>query len=381
MSTGRIVHVLLLGLLVVACGTQPPALVEYRVPGTGTSTTSQSRAAAVAGAQSMAPLPWQGGGEITKTALPPAETQGRTPKTALPPPEPQESPARLATAAAPTSAIPASVIVRRGDTVYAVARLYNLPVRGVIDANRLSPPYRLLVGQRLTLPRERIHVVRKGDTVYGIAQLYGTDTGVLTRANELAPPYRLTVGQRLRVPPSAINELIAETAALDVSGVARKAPRTTEDATAGGAKLTAVSRSSPTVIPDPPPRSKGLFLWPVNGKVMSNFGAKGNGLHNDGVNIEAHQGDAVRAAEDGVVVYTGNELRGYGNLVLIRHSGGWTTAYAHNDSILVGRGDTVRRGQIIAHVGATGSVSTPQSHFELRQGSRAVDPLKYLARN
>lgn len=382
MNIRTVVHVFSLGLLVAGCGYQSPARVEYRVPGTGVgATTVQSRsAAAVADTQPLVPQPWLGSGEVTKTALPPSGTQGRAPVAPLPSPAPQIG-ARQPGTAAPASAVPASVLVQRSDTVYAIARRYNLPVRGVIEANRLSPPYRLLVGQRLTLPRERIHVVRKGDTVYGVSRLYGTDTSVLTRANGLAPPYRLSVGQRLRVPPSAINELIAETAVRGVSGVAGKVPRTAGSATAGGATLTTVSRASPTVIAEPPPRSKGVFLWPVKGKVMSGFGAKANGLHNDGVNIAARQGDAVRAAEDGVVAYTGNELRGYGNLVLIRHSGGWTTAYAHNEVVLVGRGDVVRRGQIIARVGATGSVSTPQSHFELRRGSRAVDPLKYLAKN
>ena len=104
-------------------------------------------------------------------------------------------------------------------------------------------------------------------------------------------------------------------------------------------------------------------------------------LHNDGINISAPRGAAVRAAEDGVVAYAGNELGGYGNLVLVRHAGGWTSAYAHNEKLLVSRGNTVRRGQVIALVGSSGNVTTPQTHFELRRGARAVDPLKSLAAN
>jgi murein DD-endopeptidase MepM/ murein hydrolase activator NlpD len=118
----------------------------------------------------------------------------------------------------------------------------------------------------------------------------------------------------------------------------------------------------------------------VNGKIISSFGAKKGGLHNDGINIAAARGAPVRAAENGIVAYAGNELRGFGNLLLIKHADGWTSAYAHNDRLLVRRGDQVRRGQIIARVGSTGSVTSPQLHFELREGSEAIDPLRLLAR-
>ena len=96
-------------------------------------------------------------------------------------------------------------------------------------------------------------------------------------------------------------------------------------------------------------------------------------------NIQAARGTPVAAAAGGTVIYAGNELRGFGNLVLIKHKDGWTTAYAHNETLLVKKGDTVTRGQIVAKAGSTGSVATPQVHFELRKGTRAVDPLDYLA--
>ena len=127
-----------------------------------------------------------------------------------------------------------------------------------------------------------------------------------------------------------------------------------------------------------PALSGGKFLWPVNGKIVSRFGAKDGGLHNDGLNIAAPQGTPVRAAENGVVAYAGNELRGFGNLLLIRHADGWMSAYAHNDALLVQRGDRVARGQTIARVGRTGNVATPQLHFELRRGAGPVDPLPHL---
>ncbi len=114
--------------------------------------------------------------------------------------------------------------------------------------------------------------------------------------------------------------------------------------------------------------------------MVSGFGVKSKGLHNDGINIAAPRGAAVVAAENGIVAYAGNELRGFGNLLLVKHSGGWLTAYAHNERLLVKRGERVRKGQRIADVGSTGTVSTPQLHFELRKGRRAVNPRKHLRR-
>jgi murein DD-endopeptidase MepM/ murein hydrolase activator NlpD len=132
-------------------------------------------------------------------------------------------------------------------------------------------------------------------------------------------------------------------------------------------------------LPAPEPMSGNSFRWPVKGRVIGGFGPKPDGGHNDGINLAVPQGTSVKAAENGVVAYAGNELKGYGNLVLIRHANNWVSAYAHNDEILVKRGDKVRRGEIIAKAGATGSVSSPQVHFELRKGSRPVDPTKYMS--
>lgn len=131
----------------------------------------------------------------------------------------------------------------------------------------------------------------------------------------------------------------------------------------------------------PVTRGTGRFAWPVKGKIISGFGRRGSGLHNDGINIAADPNAPVKAADSGTVVYAGNELAGYGNLLLVRHANGYVTAYAHNNKILVGRGDKVRQGQTIALVGATGDVDRPQLHFEIRKGDRAVDPHRYLNRD
>jgi murein DD-endopeptidase MepM/ murein hydrolase activator NlpD len=121
------------------------------------------------------------------------------------------------------------------------------------------------------------------------------------------------------------------------------------------------------------------FRWPVRGRIISGFGSKPNGEKNDGINLAVPEGTSVKSVEAGTVIYAGNELAGYGNLVLIRHAGGWVSAYAHNEDLQVKRGDAVRRGQIVAHAGMTGSVTSPQVHFELRMGAKPVNPLDYLA--
>ncbi|MGA8552348.1 MAG: M23 family metallopeptidase, partial [Stellaceae bacterium] len=122
----------------------------------------------------------------------------------------------------------------------------------------------------------------------------------------------------------------------------------------------------------------GSFLWPVRGHVLEDYGAGPDGTHNDGINIAAPRGAPVQATDAGIVAYAGNELRGYGNLILIKHPNGWISAYAHCDLILVRTGQKVARGQVIARVGSTGNVSAPQLHFELRRGKHPVDPRDYL---
>ena len=122
------------------------------------------------------------------------------------------------------------------------------------------------------------------------------------------------------------------------------------------------------------------FRWPVRGRVITAFGPKPSGQQNDGINVSVPEGTPIKAAEDGVVAYAGNELKTYGNLVLVRHSNGYVTAYAHASEIMVKRDDPVKRGQIIAKSGQTGNVAAPQLHFEIRKGSTPVDPAPFLAK-
>jgi murein DD-endopeptidase MepM/ murein hydrolase activator NlpD len=128
-----------------------------------------------------------------------------------------------------------------------------------------------------------------------------------------------------------------------------------------------------------PTQAAQTFRWPVRGRVIAGFGRRPDGERNDGINLAVPEGTEVRAAEDGTVIYAGNELKSYGNLVLIRHENGWVSAYAHNSQLQVNRGDSVARGQVVALSGMTGGVTTPQVHFELRQDATPVDPLQHLS--
>ncbi len=263
---------------------------------------------------------------------------------------------------------PDRVVVSAGDTVYTLARRYDLPVRSIIDANRLTPPYRIAAGTMLVLPQERFHVVRAGDTLYGISRLYGVELSTLASLNHLTAPYAIRAGQTLYLPAS----VAPPDRAAEAAPPRDKPP---EDQVKSEPAIPAQAASTP---PPPPPQAGSTFQWPLQGRVISSYGPGPGGTHNDGINIAASEGEAVHAADAGVVAYAGNELRGYGNLVLIKHAGGYMTAYGHNSSLLVKRGDVVTRGQEIAKAGATGTVTSPQLHFEIRQGTKALDPARYL---
>jgi murein DD-endopeptidase MepM/ murein hydrolase activator NlpD len=411
----------------------------------------------------------------------------------------------------PTPSAPGMITVGRGDTVYELAKRYNVPMREVIELNRLAPPYGLTVGQRLKLPTARFYTVQRGDTMYGISRMHQVGMSELARANGLQEPYAIRVGQQLQLPganlpdtqlaensraglpartaaarPVVTAEALPEAvqppspqAAAPQSGAPAAAqqdpslpayqprrgfgmaqsgapptpapvyepapvpstapveaarapqpsvpPAVSPPATSQVAALPQPPASTPPVphpipkvpprpapaaqapqaepapaatpvpVPTPPPpasaevaaakppaietpepRGGSRFLWPVRGAILSDYGPKPGGLHNDGINISASRGASVVAADNGVVAYAGNELRGFGNLLLIRHADGWMTAYAHLDDMLVERGAKVSRGQKIGTVGSTGNVSSPQLHFEVRRGNRAIDPRDHL---
>ncbi|GEQ96960.1 hypothetical protein JCM17844_05970 [Iodidimonas gelatinilytica] len=259
------------------------------------------------------------------------------------------SPKAASRASSKATSTARTVTVQRGDTVYGIARKRGVPLPQLVALNNLEPPYLLAVGQRLKIPGQRTHVVRRGDTVFSIAQRHDLEVSQLAQVNRLAPPYMLKVGQTLVVPSGRTEE------------------------------MTVAARPSRSLAA-PPPRTGNGFDWPVAGTVISKFGPKQGGLRNDGINIRAPKGAPVRVAESGIVAYAGSGLRGFGNLVLVRHSDDWVTAYAHNEDVLVKRGEAVKRGQMIARIGSSGGVTDPQLHFEVRRGTKAVDPLSVLPR-
>lgn len=279
--------------------------------------------------------------------------------------------------------------MRRGETLWTVAKAYNVDLRDMLDLNRLSAPYKVPVGQRIKIPAPANYTVKGSDTLYKVSRMFDTTTTDLARLNNIKAPYRLVTGQRLRLPP--LHEQPPTTLA-QVSMPRSSAPVavTTKSASvqridreelkpvpvAREEVMTPVSKQEArTARLEPQPMTGNVnFIKPVSGQVISGYGPKEDGLHNDGINIKAAKGDAVRAAEQGIVVYQGNQIGGYGNMVLIRHANGYLTAYAHMSKILVHKGDKVKRGQSIGTVGSSGSVKSPQLHFEIRKGRDAIDP-------
>ena len=275
-------------------------------------------------------------------------------------------------------------VVQRGDTVYRISTQFGVPMRTFIELNRLDPPYTLFVGQVVRLPPAPTHLVRRGETVYRIAQMHDVDMSALVRVNNIEPPYIIHIGQVLQLPGTTEpreDPAVVAGSPPSIAPPAIDAPEPRSQALAPSEPEARVATAPPpkaAAIPTPPPRQGRGLEWPVKGKVVMPYGSVAKGMRNDGINISAKLGTSVRAAEAGVVAYAGNELKGFGNMLLIKHSGGLITTYAHADQIKVQRGATVKRGQIIASVGQTGSVSSPQLHFEVRQGAKAVDPMRYL---
>lgn len=265
--------------------------------------------------------------------------------------------------------------VQDGDNLWVIARRYNLPLRDIIVLNRIRAPFIIHPGDRLQLPPPREYTVKQGDSLYVVSRLFSTDMRAVARLNHMSPPYILQEGQVLRMP----SPTRPEGAAYDSPArTAYTAPRTARPSNLPGHKPLVAQEATYNRAVHVPARANARFFSPVQGNLVSAYGPKPGGLHNDGINIAAPRGTPVRAAENGVVAYVGDEIEGYGNLVLVRHEDGFMTAYAHLSETAVKRGDTTMRGAVIGKVGATGNVDTPQLHFEIRKGAKALDPQSYL---
>ena len=241
----------------------------------------------------------------------------------------------------------------------------------------------------------RRHEVAPGETLSEVAVRYQVPLSALARLNGIRSPYVVQTGQVLALPTGAVKPkpapvLVAKRSVPPVadSPPAAPPPGELQVASLSTSPLPAVIsrpaslgqgiREPAAHSTTPPPLSGNGFLWPVRGRIASAFGSKPNGTRNDGVNIRAPEGTPVRAAENGLVVYAGNEIAGFGRMLLLSHADGFITAYAHNEKLLVEVGDRVDRGQKIATVGRTGNVTSPQLHFEIRDGRKALDPAALL---
>jgi murein DD-endopeptidase MepM/ murein hydrolase activator NlpD len=356
-----------------------------------------------------------GGGRGVSSYAPPAQPHLET--TATVPP-------RSVAAAQPAGGT--KIIVGTSDTLEVLAKRYRVTPQAILAANGYKGPRALSPGQQLIIPHPATaaapapastpvaaapaakpvavmaappstHFVNRGDTLASIARKNHISSAELARANGLDPSAKLKLGTKLTVPGAKTAALAAPVAAAPVTAapvagtlqpVAAAPAPATKMAAAGAPVQSARLAQATTNVEEKPAETPAkaaettsalpTFRWPVRGKVVTSYGAKTNGKSNDGINVAVPEGTPVKAAEDGVVAYSGNELKGYGNLVLVRHSNGYVTAYAHASELLVKRGDTIKRGQVIAKSGQSGEVASPQLHFEIRKGSSPVDPLQFL---
>jgi murein DD-endopeptidase MepM/ murein hydrolase activator NlpD len=272
-------------------------------------------------------------------------------------------------AQAPRSAF---YVVARGDTLGSIAREMGVSKDAILEINSLDDPDALRPGQRILIPR-------------GNSRSRGASRAVASRDLDAPAPKRTRQPKReirdLDAPADEIDPRLAGARYYSFDGPKSKPGdvRVAYDPD-DGVDLDAAYEPAPRVHkPFQVSRSAGNFVWPVRGRVISEFGGDETGQRNDGINIVADAGTPVKAAESGVVVYAGNELSSYGKLLLIRHPSGYVTAYAHNDKLIVAKNDIVKRGQKIALVGSTGKVDRPQLHFEIRRGDKPVDPEAYLS--
>lgn len=319
-----------------------------------------------------------------------------------------------------------AVIVGPGENLASLSRKYGVPGSAILQANGFGSASAIQPGQRIVIPRYNysqgsasqgsasqasapqaarapqraaapivpatspggtVHVVAPGETLISISRHYRKPLTQVAAANRIAPHTLVKIGDRIVIPGA-----VAAAAKPAPAAVVRAQPPARAQAPAAAPQTASVERPSTVRVATPAAEAKDdddaapvgatggapQFRWPVRGRVIAGFGAKPNGQQNDGINLAVPEGTAVRAAEDGVVAYAGNELKGYGNLILVRHSNGFVTAYAHASEIMVKRNDQVRRGQVIAKSGQSGTVTTPQLHFEIRKGSAPVDPTQYL---
>jgi murein DD-endopeptidase MepM/ murein hydrolase activator NlpD len=304
-----------------------------------------------------------------------------------------------------TSAGGTSVTVGAGDTLNSVSQRYGVPASAILSANNLSNPAQVAPGRQIVIPvysasaqaaqatqvaAARINTpVQTGQTKFRLVE--GTKSADANGAKAHVRPGMATASaQKAPSAPSPAPAVVAQKAA-EPQKVARAEVPALKPAPQSAATVQPARAAPQAAAPQPEPaRSQAAepeqtaslagptsdFRWPARGRVIAGFGANGG---NEGINIAVPEGTPVKATESGVVTYAGSEVKGYGNLVLIRHENGYVSAYAHNGELNVKRGEQVKRGQVIAKSGQSGNVTSPQLHFELRKGQQPVDPVAHLS--
>ena len=340
-------------------------------------------------------LPPIGASAMVTMAAPAAPGQ---PAKATPPPAPVSAPVSSPAPTATAQVAAQDVIVANGENLFDVAERTRTPVRALIELNGLQPPYALATGSHLKAPPALEYQIAPGDTLFGVARRFAIDPRSLATLNDMTLETQLKQGRRLSLPALARDQGSAagatgptpEGMALAEASRPAAPARVTPVTPPIGSTQTARREPMPSPIPAAPPPSsdatptdqevtaagRGKFLWPVRGDILSTYGPKGPGQRNDGLNISGKIGDTVKAAAAGEVVFAG-ELPGFGNLVLLKHDGGWVTAYAHLSKIGVRMRDTVAQGQAVGQIGQTGgTVDRPQLHFEIRYAANPRDKAK-----
>jgi murein DD-endopeptidase MepM/ murein hydrolase activator NlpD len=300
-----------------------------------------------------------------------------------------------------------AVTVASGETIETIARRHGVPVSAIMQANGLTS-FAIRPGQRLVIPRynasasasapatppgastpaptagnPNVHIVAPGETLSKISRRYRKSIPEIARVNNMEPHAQLRIGDRIIIPglrtaSATSKSAIRLTQAQPLATQPPRAPPSAKQPEQAQQMVITNDAPAPTNAALKTTDAAPTFRWPVKGRVIAGFGPKPNGQQNDGINLAVPEGTPIKAAEDGVVAYAGNELRGYGNLVLIRHANGYVTAYAHAKELQVRRGDPVKRGQVIATSGQTGNVDAPQLHFEVRKGPTPLDPMPLL---
>ena len=317
-------------------------------------------------------------------------------------------------------------VVARGDSLFGISRRFGVSLDQLQSLNDLTGSG-IVAGQRLRLSADpyspsiaattQTHTVQRGDTAFGVAKRYGISLATLARLNNLDSNFTLVVGQVLQITtapdqPADVGRTVAALpsqqtqAATQSDGVlatsgAQVAAPTIVDTTSQAQQDQPSSVETTTIqlarrrlsepeepsandevllLPSNPSAEQAgrRFIWPVRGRLLSGFGPQEGGLVNDGINIAVRTGEDVRAAASGKVIFASDRFNALGNLILVEHRGFRVTAYAHNDQMLVKRGDRVQQGQVIALAGSSGTVDRSQLHFEIRQDGTPVNPLNFL---